>query len=58
MASYNPVGSYLRTFDLTEALRGKRVLLSFEGAEQAIYVWMNGHFVAMPRIPLPSQNLM
>ena len=44
-ASYNPVGSYLRTFDLTEALRGKRVLLSFEGAEQAIYVWMNGHFV-------------
>lgn len=44
-ADYNPVGSYLRTFDLTDALRGKRIILSFEGAEQAIYVWMNGQFV-------------
>ena len=24
---------------------GKRVILSFEGAEQAIYVWINGEFV-------------
>lgn len=44
-ADYNPVGSYLRAFDLTDALKGKRILLSFEGAEQAIYVWMNGQFV-------------
>lgn len=44
-ASYNPTGSYIRFFDLDEALIGKRVILSFEGAEQAIYVWVNGEFV-------------
>ena len=37
-ASYNPTGSYVRFFDLEEALIGKRVILSFEGAEQAIEV--------------------
>ncbi|MDO4331080.1 MAG: glycoside hydrolase family 2 TIM barrel-domain containing protein [Eubacteriales bacterium] len=44
-ASYNPVGSYIRKFDLDEALRGKRVIISFEGAEQAVYVWLNGQFI-------------
>ncbi|HCJ77058.1 MAG TPA: beta-galactosidase [Roseburia sp.] len=44
-AEYNPVGSYVRTFDLSEPLLGKRIILSFEGAEQAIYVWVNGAFV-------------
>ena len=41
----NPVGSYVRTFDLDPGLRGKRVCVSFQGAEQAIYVWLNGQFV-------------
>lgn len=27
-ASYNPVGSYIRAFDLDEALRGSRVIIS------------------------------
>ena len=40
-----PVGSYLREFDLDEGLRGQRVCVSFQGAEQALYVWCNGHFV-------------
>lgn len=44
-AEYNPVGSYRRTFDLDEGLRGKRVCIRFEGAEQATYVWLNGQFV-------------
>lgn len=44
-AEYNPVGSYRRMFDLEEGLRGKRVCIRFEGAEQAIYVWLNGYFV-------------
>lgn len=44
-AKYNPVGSYVRTFDLEKSLVGKRIVLSFEGAEQAIYVWVNGQFV-------------
>ncbi len=56
-ASYNPTGSYVRFFDLEEALIGKRVILSFEGAEQAIYVWINGEFVDMRRTVLPCLNL-
>lgn len=44
-AEYNPVGSYRRRFDLAEGLRGKRVVICFEGVEQAMYVWLNGHFV-------------
>ena len=44
-ADYNPVGSYVRTFDLDPALRGKRVIVRFEGVEQAMYVWLNGQFI-------------
>ena len=44
-ASYNPVGSYVKEFDLEEGLRGKRVVIYFEGVEQAMYLWLNGHFV-------------
>ncbi|MGI6071267.1 MAG: glycoside hydrolase family 2 TIM barrel-domain containing protein [Blautia sp.] len=41
----NPVGSYVKVFDLEAGLRGKRVVISFEGVEQAMYLWLNGHFV-------------
>ena len=41
----NPVGSYVTYFDLDEGLLGKDVYLSFQGAESAIYVWVNGEFV-------------
>lgn len=44
-AVYNPVGSYVKQFDLEEGLVGKQVCISFEGAEQAIYVWLNGQFI-------------
>ncbi len=44
-ASYNPVGSYLKKFDLEKGLLGKRVCISFEGVEQAMYVWLNGKFI-------------
>lgn len=44
-ASYNPAGSYVREFDLEEGLLGKRIIICFEGVEQAMYVWLNGHFV-------------
>lgn len=42
---YNPVGSYRCVFDLKPALRNRRVCISFEGVEKAMYVWLNGHFV-------------
>ncbi|MGN0983958.1 MAG: glycoside hydrolase family 2 TIM barrel-domain containing protein, partial [Gemmiger sp.] len=41
----NPVGSYVRKFDLAPGLRNRRVCISFQGVEQAFYVWLNGHFV-------------
>ena len=44
-AAYNPVGSYRKCFDLDEGLREKRVCIRFEGVEEALYVWLNGHFV-------------
>ena len=39
------VGSYVRRFDLAPGLRDKRVCISFQGVEQAFYVWLNGNFV-------------
>ncbi len=44
-AAYNPVGSYVRIFDLDPALCGKPVRICFEGAEQAMYLWLNGEFI-------------
>ncbi|MBS6955124.1 MAG: beta-galactosidase [Enterocloster asparagiformis] len=44
-AEYNPVGSYIREFELEQGLRGKRVCISFAGVEQAFYLWLNGQFV-------------
>ena len=44
-AEYNPVGSYIREFVLDEGLKGRRVCMSFEGVEQALFLWLNGQFV-------------
>lgn len=44
-AEYNPVGSYVKEFDLAPGLCGKRVVIRFEGVEQAMYLWINGQFV-------------
>lgn len=44
-AEYNPVGSYITRFDLDENLIGKRIVICFEGVEQAMYLWLNGQFV-------------
>ena len=41
-ASYNPVGSYVRSFDLPEGWGGRQVFLHFEGVKSASYVWVNG----------------
>lgn len=40
-----PVGSYVRKFSLSPAMQGKRICISFQGVEQAFYVWLNGHFI-------------
>lgn len=41
----NPVGSYVKFFDIDKALIGKDTYISFQGVETAIYVWLNGEFV-------------
>ncbi|MDO5423972.1 MAG: glycoside hydrolase family 2 TIM barrel-domain containing protein [Eubacteriales bacterium] len=41
----NPVGSYVKEFDLDGGLCGKRLCISFQGVEEAMYVWLNGVFV-------------
>lgn len=38
----NPVGSYLRSFDLPKSFEGRRTFLVFDGVESAFYVWING----------------
>lgn len=44
-AAYNPVGSYIKEFDLEKGLWDRRVVICFEGVEQAMYLWLNGSFV-------------
>ena len=44
-AQYNPVGSYVKIFDLDEKLWNKRIRICFEGVEEAMYVWLNGEFI-------------
>ena len=41
----NPVGSYVRTFDLPEDWEDKEVFLLFGGIYSAAYVWVNGEYV-------------
>ncbi|MCA0756931.1 DUF4981 domain-containing protein [Paenibacillus sp. N4] len=41
----NPVGSYVKHFELPELMQGKPVYISFQGVESAFYVWLNGEFV-------------
>lgn len=38
----NPVGSYIREFELPENFKDRRTLLHFAGVESAMYVWVNG----------------
>ena len=42
---FNPVGSYVRSFTLEPLGAGETVSVVFEGAESAIAVWCNGHYV-------------
>lgn len=41
-ANFNPVGSYLRNFNLPANWQEQRVVLHFGGVNSAYYVWVNG----------------
>ena len=41
----NTVGSYIKHFDLKPELKNHKIHIMFEGAERAMYVYLNGHFI-------------
>lgn len=41
----NPVGSYVRYFELPKQWVGRPVYVSFQGAESGLAVWLNGKYV-------------
>ncbi|MDO5676521.1 MAG: glycoside hydrolase family 2 TIM barrel-domain containing protein [Propionibacteriaceae bacterium] len=43
---FNPVGSYVTHFTLEQPLAdGERLAVRFDGAESAVAVWLNGHYI-------------
>ena len=43
--NYNPVGSYIREFEIPSHWKHKEVFLHFGGVSSAYYVWINGKYV-------------
>lgn len=44
-SDYNPVGSYIHTFNVPKEWQGMDIFIDFEGVESAFYVWINGKMV-------------
>ena len=44
-SEYNPVGSYIRTFEVPKNWDKNRVFVSFQGVESSFNLWVNGKFV-------------
>ena len=42
---FNPVASYVKYFTVPEHMKGKRLFISFQGAESGLALWLNGAFV-------------
>ena len=42
---FNPVASYVKYFEVPENMKGKRVFISFQGAESGLALWLNGTYV-------------
>ncbi len=42
---FNPVASYVKYFTVPERMKGKRLFISFQGAESGLALWLNGAFV-------------
>ncbi|MBR1892370.1 MAG: DUF4981 domain-containing protein [Lachnospiraceae bacterium] len=42
---FNPVASYVKFFTVPEFMKKRPVYISFQGAESAIAVWLNGKYV-------------
>lgn len=42
---FNPVASYVKYFEVPEAMRGKEIRIVFEGVESGMALWLNGVYV-------------
>lgn len=42
---FNPVASYVKYFRVPENMKGRRLFISFQGAESGLALWLNGQFV-------------
>ena len=42
---FNPVASYVKYFTVPKRMEGKRLFISFQGAESGLALWLNGTFV-------------
>ena len=42
---FNPVASYVKYFTVPENMKGKRLFISFQGAESGLALWLNGAFI-------------
>ncbi len=42
---FNPVGCYVKYFSLPQNMKGRRVFISFQGAESCVAVWLNGQYI-------------
>ncbi len=52
----NPVGHYIKTFNVDESWGDKDIILHFGGVSSAFYVWLNGEFVGYSEdTRLPSE---
>lgn len=45
--SYNPVGTYYRTFEVPADWAGRDIILSVDAVKSASYIYVNGKFVGM-----------
>jgi len=52
----NPVGHYIKTFNVNKSWNDKDIILHFGGVSSAFYVWVNGQFVGYSEdTRLPSE---
>lgn len=42
---FNPVGCYVKYFEVPERMKGEQICISFQGVESGFALWLNGHYV-------------
>jgi beta-galactosidase len=53
---FNPVASYVKYFYLPEEMKGQRVIISFEGIESGMALWLNGKYVGYTEDSFTEHN--